>query len=536
MKSIIIKQLRYWLCIILMISNSISGYSDNKKDAEKNSNSDKRSQILKAITLAEQLEKEDKTKKAITELEKILPTAETLNNEVLLERTYELLSIYNKKINNKKKAAEYNTLYNITKTAREKKELEIKKEELEKKNKKTEILLSRSTTAINNLEEEKKITAQVIDSTTNQLLMTQDSLSILDLINRERQSQITLLNKEKQLKDLKVKEQELIIKEEEARKHFTWVIIGSLVLGLMTLSTLAFYIYKNLQQKKEYSHQIEEQLGLIQHQHEHITQSINYAQRIQNAMLPTEHNLTQLIPDSFILFKPKDIVSGDFYWFYNAETGKTISELDPDQTSEHVVQKIIIAAVDCTGHGVPGAFMSMIGYNLLDMIASKHTHEPHLILSELNRSVQHALQQQKSNNKDGMDMAICSIDKSNKIIEFAGAKNPMIVIKNGELEVFKGDKDSVGGAQGDANRTYTKHSIHIDQPTTIYLFSDGYEDQFGGTEGKKFMIKNLRDLLLKIHQEPFEKQKEILNQTLEAWKGTKEKQIDDILVIGMRVG
>lgn len=536
MKTIIIKQIKYWLCVILLTTTSLSAYAGHKKEAEKDSNGDKKSQILKSISTAEQLEKEGKTKKAISELERILPSAETLNDEVLLERTYELLSVLNKKANNKKKAAEYNTLYHITKTAREKKELEIKKEELEKKNKKTEILLNKSTTAINTLQEEKKISAHVIDSTTNQLLLTKDSLGILDLINRERQSQITLLNKEKQLKDLKVKEQELIIKEEEARKRFTWVIIGSLVLGLLTLSTLAFYIYKNLQQKKKYSHQIEEQLELIQHQHENITKSINYAQRIQNAMLPTEHNLAQLIPDSFILFKPKDIVSGDFYWFYNAETGKTISELDPDQTAEYQAQKIIIAAVDCTGHGVPGAFMSMIGYNLLDMIASKNTHEPHLILSELNRSVQHALQQQKSNNKDGMDMAICTIDKANKTIEFAGAKNPMIVIKNGNLEVFKGDKDPVGGAQGNEHRTYTKHTIRMDEPTTLYLFSDGYEDQFGGTEGKKFMIKKLKDLLLEIHQKPFEEQKEILDHTIEAWKGTKEKQIDDILIIGMRVG
>lgn len=391
---------------------------------------------------------------------------------------------------------------------------------------------------------EKQEEAQLeISDKTNQLSMTRDSLGVLDLINRERESQINLLNKEKQLKDLKVKEQDLIIKEKEARQRFTLVIIGSLILGVLTLSILAFYIYKNLRQKKLYSEQIEEQLHLIKHQHESITQSINYAQRIQTAMLPHERNLQHLLPESFILFKPKDVVSGDFYWFFNVKTQNTLNEFDPenetgvdDLPNTVESQKIIVAAVDCTGHGVPGAFMSMIGYNLLNTIAHKNIHEPDLILTELNKSVRFALQQYKNENKDGMDMAICTIDQKNKIVEFAGAKNPLIVIKNGVLEHIKGDKEAIGGSQGNAKRIYTKHTIAIDQPTTLYLFSDGYQDQFGGTDSRKFMIKNMKDLLLSIHQEPFAKQKEILDQTIEDWKGNSERQIDDLLVIGMRVG
>lgn len=530
MKEILTKHLFYCtsrIVFILMISLAYNSYAGQHKSFENASNKEKKEQILTAHATAKALDAEDKTKKAINELEKVLPVALSLKDDLLLEQTYELLWVYAKKINNKKKTSEYATLFNIYKTNREKKALEVK-------NKKTEQLLNKTTSTINNLQEENELTKHAIDSTTNQLLLTKDSLGILDLVNRERQGQIDLLNKEKQLKDLKVKEQELLIKEKEARQRYTWVIIGSLVLGLLTLSTLAFFIYKNLQQKKSYSEQIEEQLGLIQHQHENITKSINYAQRIQNAMLPHESNLEQLASESFILFKPKDIVSGDFYWFFNADTGKSINEFDTDENG-NLPNKIIVAAVDCTGHGVPGAFMSMIGYNLLNTIASHNIHEPHLILSELNKSVQHALQQHKSDNKDGMDMAICTIDRQQKTVEFAGAKNPLIVIKNGELEVIKGDKDPIGGSQGSAERNYTKHTIAIDQATTLYMMSDGYQDQFGGSEGKKFMIKSLKELLLKIHQEPFNKQKEILDKTIEDWKGSKEKQIDDILVIGLKV-
>jgi serine phosphatase RsbU (regulator of sigma subunit) len=252
-------------------------------------------------------------------------------------------------------------------------------------------------------------------------------------------------------------------------------------------------------------------------------------------MLPHEHSFQQQFKDSFILFKPKDVVSGDFYWFFNVNTGSALNDYEVENENHTMAQKVIVAAVDCTGHGVPGAFMSMIAYNLLNMIVSKNIHEPDKILSELNRSVRFALQQYKNDNKDGMDMAICSIDRTNKIIEYAGAKNPLIIIKDGVLEHIKGDKEPIGGSQGASDRVYTKHTIAIDKPTTLYLFSDGFEDQFGGPEGKKFMIKNFKELLLNIHHEPFDKQKGILDKTIEDWKGTKEKQIDDILVMGLWV-
>ena len=505
MKSMIIKQVVYFLLSMVILTISFNGYAGNKTNLADRTNRELKEHVISMHKLAIQLDKDNKTKKAINELEDILPYLEKIKDEKLQEKTYELLWHFYKKTSNKKKIAEYNALYNVMKANREKEELALINKE--------------STTAIKSLQEEKKIIIRTVDSTTHELSITKDSLGILDLVNRERQGQIDLLNKEKELKDLKVKEQELIIKEEQAQKRFTYVILASLVLGLLTLSILAFYIYKNLQQKKLYSAKIEDQLVLIQHQHENITHSINYAQRIQNAMLPHQETFRELLPQSFVLFKPKDIVSGDFYWLHKTETGK-----------------VIIAAVDCTGHGVPGAFMSMIGFNLLNTIVAQGISEPHLILSALNKSVYHALQQHKSDNKDGMDMTICTIDENNRVIEFAGAKNPLIVIKNNELEVFKGDSHPIGGSQGGADKEYTKHVINIDQPTFVYMISDGYQDQFGGAEGKKFMIKNLKELFLQLHQEPFEQQRNVLDTTIEAWKGKKEKQIDDILIMGFKVG
>ena len=523
--------------LLFLFLFGVNSYAGNNKSDSKGSADDQPTAITKAIAQAEQLHADGKTKKAANDLEKILPKVEVLEDEALLEKTYRLLFEYHTELKNKKKVEEFGILYNLTKTAREKRELESS-------NKKKESLLKKSASAISSLKEEKQksefdkeLAQQEVIQKSSELLVTRDSLGILDLINSERQNQIDLLNKEKQLKELKVKEQALLIKEKEAREQLTWVILGSLVLGLLTLGVLAFYIYRNLQQKKKYSHQIEGQLEIISHQHENITNSITYAQRIQNAMLPHEHSFHQQFPDSFILFKPKDVVSGDFYWFFNVKTGSALNDYDAENESGSAEdsQKIIVAAVDCTGHGVPGAFMSMIAYNLLNMIVNKNIHEPDLILAELNRSVRFALQQYKNDNKDGMDMAICSIDKENKIIEYAGAKNPIVIIKDGVLEHIKGDKEPIGGSQGKSDRTYTKHTIAIDKPTTVYLFSDGFEDQFGGPEGKKFMIKNFKELLLTIHHEPFDKQKGILDKAIEDWKGTKEKQIDDILVMGLRV-
>ena len=250
-----------------------------------------------------------------------------------------------------------------------------------------------------------------------------------------------------------------------------------------------------------------------------ITDSIKYAQRIQTAMLPMEERIQAVLPDHFILFRPKDIVSGDYYWFAETENS------------------IIITAADCTGHGVPGAFMSMIGSQILTEIVVEGITSPEQILTNQNRRIRKALKQDTTANQDGMDMALCTIDKKTHLVEYSGAKNQLVVIQNDELTEYKADKQSIGGQQlyGD-DFQYKKVAIQPDGNTWFYMFSDGYKDQFGGENNTKFLIKNLRALFMQIHNEPPAKQREILNDTIEKWiKDGNTEQTDDIIIIGFKL-
>ncbi len=255
----------------------------------------------------------------------------------------------------------------------------------------------------------------------------------------------------------------------------------------------------------------------IQAKNKSITASINYAKRIQEAMLPIKDKITEAIPFNFILFKPRDIVSGDFYWFAEKK-GKTI-----------------IAAVDCTGHGVPGAFMSMIGSEILTTILTKDITKPSKILDLKNSYVQKALKQEQTDNQDGMDMTLCTINKDKKIVEFAGAKNPLLYIQNGELFQIKGDSQSIGGRKTSRDKPFENHEISYAEHTTyFYTFSDGYQDQFGGPRNRKYMIKRMKKLILDNYQKPFKEQEQILNSSIEEWMKDVE-QTDDILVIGFKL-
>lgn len=249
-----------------------------------------------------------------------------------------------------------------------------------------------------------------------------------------------------------------------------------------------------------------------------ISSSINYAKRIQKAILPDVSEIKGALPESFILYMPKDVVSGDFYWF---------SQID---------DVILLAAVDCTGHGVPGAFMSLIGNDMLNSIAKQ---SPELEVSDmlelLNYKIKKALYQGENGQglHDGMDIALCKIDKENGVVEFAGAYRPLYYFSGSELNESKGDRFSVGGRRKKQS-TFTSHKIELKQDQTFYIFSDGYADQFGGDDGKKYSSRRFRDLLLSIQDQPMDTQREILEVTIQAWKG-EEEQTDDILVIGFRV-
>jgi serine phosphatase RsbU (regulator of sigma subunit) len=253
--------------------------------------------------------------------------------------------------------------------------------------------------------------------------------------------------------------------------------------------------------------------------YKHVTDSIRYAKRIQEAILPPDTLVKRLLPEAFILYKPKDIVSGDFYWIDEKE------------------EKVFFAAVDCTGHGVPGAFMSIVGYNLLkEIISNSGPHIPSTIMDKMKVGVSKTLHhgQSEDSAKDGMDMSMCCIDFKTKELHFSGAYNPLYLVRDGKLHQYHADKFPVGLMDGTENMKFTDNIIPLQKNDMIYIFSDGYADQFGGPKGKKFMVSHFRELLVKAAELKINEQKNYLNKTIEEWRGELE-QVDDVLVIGVRV-
>jgi serine phosphatase RsbU (regulator of sigma subunit) len=377
----------------------------------------------------------------------------------------------------------------------------------------------------------------------------QDSLFEAARIARAKQIEVENLQNKQRV-------QELTIKQQEAKAQNQRLIILMITGGFILMIVLAFVMLRaNRQRKKaniklakqnkeieEKSAQLSNALKKIAHQNQNITQSINYAKGIQQAMLPKPEQFKNLFTDNFILFKPRDIVSGDFYYFKEVDAKSDIFKIfgmhridnkNNNEQEKKKEKKLIISAVDCTVHRVPGAFMSMIGYNLLDDITFKGITRPDLILEEMHRGVRTALKQKETNNQDGMDMAICVIDVKKKTMEFAGAKNPIIYIQDNEITQIKGDKDGIGGKSDDHKFKY--HTIDVNKPTWVYLFSDGYIDQFGGIQGRKFMIKRFRELLFEIYTKPMSEQKEFLDKTFIEWIGKDYNQIDDVLVMGFKL-
>ena len=265
-----------------------------------------------------------------------------------------------------------------------------------------------------------------------------------------------------------------------------------------------------------------EQKSIIEHKNTEITDSIKYAKNIQEALLPNLNLVHHLFPQSFVLYLPKDIVSGDFYWF--AKQGDT-----------H-----FIAAVDCTGHGVPGAFMSIVGNTLLNEIVNEHKiSTPGDILLELHKGVKIALNQnaKEFERRDGMDITLCAFTKGSNKVQYAGANRPLWIYRKNkgyELEIIKATKYPIGGLELEETRSYQNHEIEVQEGDALYLFSDGYADQFGGPKGKKFMLTNLQKTIFSIIELPMEEQKQLLHEALNDWKQENE-QVDDVLVIGIKI-
>ncbi len=265
---------------------------------------------------------------------------------------------------------------------------------------------------------------------------------------------------------------------------------------------------------------LEQQKESLDIQNTSMTDSINYAKHIQEAMLPSEYIFKKLLPNSFILYKTKDIVSGDFYWIAQKRT------------------KTFIAAVDCTGHGVPGAFMSIIGFDLLkNIVKERSVEDPAEILNQLNYGVSDTFRNTSDKEqkvRDGMDMTLCVIDHAKHTIEFSGAMNPLCLIRDNSISIIKGNRFSIGSFNDDETNRFDTHTFKYQTGDTIYLFSDGYADQFGGPLGKKFKQKRFLHMLLNISHLPPEKQKIELDENFKNWKGQTE-QVDDVLVIGFKL-
>src|SRR6056297_2495036 len=314
---------------------------------------------------------------------------------------------------------------------------------------------------------------------------------------RKKEQRIKNLENEKIISDLRIKRQQFLI--------------FSVILGLLIISSFILVLF-NRNKKIRLAN------DKLSYQKKQITDSIEYASKIQTAILPPDDYITQLIPQHFIFYKPRDIVSGDFYW---------VTEKN---------DKIVVAVVDCTGHGVPGAFMSMLGTAFLnEIVNSDFDQKANSILNQLRNYIKKSLHQtgKDDETKDGMDISLCIIDKNKGTLQFAGAYNSLFLISNNKPLMIKGDRMPIGIYMKEKD-TFTNHVIDIQPGDMFYLFTDGYIDQFGGDNRRKFRIAPFRELLFSVHLKPVEEQKKILEASFNAWKGQLE-QIDDVLVFGFRI-
>ncbi len=296
-------------------------------------------------------------------------------------------------------------------------------------------------------------------------------------------------------------------------------LVLSLGSGVLLFFLFVGLIYNRGGVKKKSNTLLEAQNELIRIQKEEITDSISYALNIQKAMFPSEELLTSVFSEHFILHQPKDIVSGDFYFVERAE------------------DYIVFSAIDCTGHGVPGAFLSFLGMDILqDAVHRKGLLKPADILAHLDTEINIRLRQSsgKESIHDGMDLALCTLNLKTKELQYAGAFNPLYCVSSGVFTEIKADKHAIGANRDGKPVSYTNHVLNLKTGDCIYVLSDGYADQFGGASGKKFKYKPLKELILKLNPLPMNEQKAVLNKTFQDWKGDLF-QVDDILILGLRI-
>lgn len=442
-------------------------------------------------------------------LERALTLAQELNDLISLKNSYGILSENYDKLGNSDKSKEYFELATTIKNHLQKEEIK----HLDTRTKEAEA----ETFA-------KEVEIQSKDKTIKQ-------------ITHEQQLTLDLLNKQKELTELKQKEFNDLEKLHKARQRAVFLIIGSLSLILLVVISSLIIISKHLREKKlanikleqnniqilEQKNEIEHQRDLANIQTKKITDSILYAQRIQNAVLPPVSAIERALPEIFILFKPRDIVSGDFYWMTEKEG------------------IVLMAVVDCTGHGVPGAFMSMLGIAFLNDIINKTTFNRHIrslnaadILNQLKNMVINSLHQsgKPTENKDGMDISLCIIDFERKHLQFAGAHNPIYIIRKQNLIQLNGDPMPIGVYKA-SQESFTNQNFELDEDDMIYMFTDGYYDQLGGPKGLKMLSSVFRNYIIEICDKPVNEQKKLLEDYYVQYKGNRQ-QIDDVTVIGFK--
>lgn len=288
------------------------------------------------------------------------------------------------------------------------------------------------------------------------------------------------------------------------------------VTGLVII--IALIALKLLRTNRKNNRTLKSQNVIIEEKNKNITDSINYAKRLQTAILPPADIINKILPEHFIHYQPKDIVSGDFYWV------------------SHHDDKIMVAAIDCTGHGVPGALLSIVGHNAINQTVNElGIIQPAKVLENMSIIIRKILHQDKGSDiRDGMDMALCTFDKTTNTLEYAGANNPVYIIRDGILDIVKATKFTVGSMEEEKSNTPVNHSFQLKKGDCFYLFSDGFADQFGGQDNKKFKTSRFQELLLSINAKPMAEQLNSITQAFKNWQG-KNEQVDDVLVMGIRV-
>ena len=385
------------------------------------------------------------------------------------------------------------------------------------------------------LQKEKRISEIESQKRSNELVLLNKEKELQEFTIKNNEKEVQLLKKDNELKEienekkekqLEINEKEKKLKEAElSRERFIRnIFIG----GIVVLILFSFVIINRFRITKKQKYIIELQKQVVEEKQKEIVDSITYAKRIQTAILPPLRLIQGILPDSFVLYKPKDIVAGDFYWMHTANESEDL---------------ILFAAADCTGHGVPGAMVSVVCHNALNRSVREYgILDPGKVLDKTREIVIHEFEKgegltsftksSEDSIKDGMDIALISLSPNTKKLKYAGANNPLWIIRNQEVIEIKADKQPIGKYVN--AKPFTTHEIQLQSGDAVYFFTDGYADQFGGEQGKKFKGSKMKELLLSLSHKKMKNQKEELNTAFENWRG-KLEQIDDVCVIGVRI-